>query len=153
MNDDVLLNEAQVAVDEALLACDAAADRYADGADMLEDDAELAARLGRAADARAKAASRLRDITRRADHLPRGEDREKESLSSLASHVRAAVALDRRAWVVDMCVQSEQALIEAARAALGFDLPSPLESCLRELGTAAHEAVETLNQTAARSSE
>lgn len=151
MNDGILLNDSQVALNEAVLACDATAHRYTDGADMLKDDAtDLSSWMAHAANARTEIANGLRETIRQFELLPQDDKSEKESLVSLVSHGRAAIANDRQAWVVKMCIESEQALQEALQRASPFTLHDAVEEDLKTLKAKVDDALTHLNDVLKR---
>ncbi|MDN5864253.1 MAG: hypothetical protein L0I62_03415 [Gammaproteobacteria bacterium] len=145
MTGEMLLSEAQVAMDELLLACNHAVGRCAECADLPQEEAGgLAALLRRAAAEQGEIAATLRETIRRSDHVPKEEEGERELLASLGVQVRAIVSAEREAWVIDACLKSETDLLENVRILSAFDLDAGLESRLEELRESVRRTVEEL---------
>lgn len=146
MTDDFLLNDKQVAMDAVLDACHVAAERCAEGADILHEQADLASALRRAAQKHGEAEDDLRHIIRRTDHLPQGENDEKEWLTSLAVQLRAIVSSERTTRVIDACLKSETDLLESLQDMSAFSLEPPLETCLTNLREHVRQTMQTLRE-------
>lgn len=146
MTNDFLLNDKQVAMDDVLTACSVAAERCAEGADILNDQAGLVSALRRAAEQHREAADALREIVRSNDHLPREGNDEKELLTSLAIQLRAIVSPERATRVIDACLKSETDLLESIEKMSAFSLEPHFESCLEDLRKHARETVGALRQ-------
>ncbi|HET7266905.1 MAG TPA: hypothetical protein VFJ15_02255 [Oleiagrimonas sp.] len=146
MTDEFLLNDKQVAMDAVLAACHVAAERCAEGADIVDEDAGLAASLRHAAQKHGEAEDALRGIIRRTDHLPQGENDEKEWLTSLAVQLRALVSPERTTRVIEACLKSETDVLDAMQGMSAFSLEPPLEACLTDLRELVRQTMQTLQQ-------
>jgi hypothetical protein len=116
----MLRDERQIALNEAVEASLHAAHVHEDGAELLGDDAlglrQLASRRRRDAEILAEHVRRLGD-------LPTEPDPEYEVAIDVVSHIKAALAEDNRAQVIERSNEAEEALAAALREMLRHDLP------------------------------
>ena len=116
----MLRDERQLALNEAVEASLHAAHVHEDGAELLGDDM---LGLRRLAAQRRRDAEILAEHVRRLGDLPMEPDPEYEVAADVVSHIRAALAEDRRRLVIERSNEAEEALAAALREALRHDLP------------------------------
>lgn len=146
MTGRILLSDAQAAMDEVLVACNAASRRCAESADLLEADDGLMPLLRSAAEEQSEAADALRDLIRRSDHLPKEKDDEKELLSSLAEQLRALVLPEKKTRLIDACLKAEAEVLANIETASVFALDARLANCLEELRGNVRNTAEALRE-------
>jgi hypothetical protein len=116
----MLRDERQLALNEAVEASLHAAHVHEHGAELLGEDTlglrQLAAQRRRDAEVLAEHVRRLGD-------LPMEPDPEYQVASDVVSQIRAALAEDQRALVIERSIGAEEALAAALREALRHDLP------------------------------
>ena len=116
----MLRDERQLSLNEAVEASLHAAHVHEDGAELLGDDM---LGLRRLAAQRRRDAEILAEHVRRLGDLPMEPDPEYEVAADVVSHIRAALAEDRRRLVIERSNEAEEALAAALREALRHDLP------------------------------
>lgn len=142
-----LRDPVETALNEVLVACEAAEEEHAYAADLLGDGpcAEL---LRRAAARRRAAAAVLTEEVRRLGGLPRTPDRDRESLREGYLQIKAALAGDEaRALGTDRAA-AESRLRDLCDAALEADLPPRARDRIQALRADAGETEQALRDLA-----
>ncbi|HUO83368.1 MAG TPA: hypothetical protein VM616_10995 [Gammaproteobacteria bacterium] len=126
----MLMNDKQVAVNDVILRLREAADHYAHAARAIEDD-RLAKRFAERCRSLADMAAGLESHIRRLGELPRRPDPEREALEELLMRLGAGIIADERSRHIHALRRREEAIEEAAVAALRQPLP---DDTLAEIG-------------------
>jgi hypothetical protein len=132
MNGNGIESEAEIAVDEVILACQAAAGRYRDTG-AISENGRWTNWFEDAARRRDEAATRLQTALREQGGLPHGREQETETVRSVATHLRAAIAGDQQAKLFEVCHEAENAVAEAIATARGQSLPETISATLARL--------------------
>lgn len=133
----LLRNDAEVALDEAVEGCKAAADHYRSAAEVAPPDLmALFEELGRE---RLEWWKRLEEEVRRMGNLPSAPDADREAVEQLVTRVKAALSRDEHLALAERAAKVEDDLSARVRAALREDLPPSARELLGEIdaGTAA----------------
>ena len=126
----MLMNDKQVAVNDVILRLREAADHYAHAARATEDD-RLAERFAERGRSLADMAAGLESHIRRLGELPRRPDPEREALEEMLMRLGAGIIADERSRHIHALRRREEAIEEAAVAALRQPLP---DDTLAEIG-------------------
>jgi uncharacterized protein (TIGR02284 family) len=126
----MLMNDKQVAVNDVILRLREAADHYAHAARAIEDE-HLAGKFADRGSSLADLAAGLESHIRRLGELPRRPDPEREALEEMLMRLGAGITADERSRHIHALRRREEAIEEAADAALRQPLP---EDTLAEIG-------------------
>ncbi len=136
----LLRTDAQVAIDDLLVAIEDSAEKYYDAAEFL-DVAAVAAVMQWIGDQRQELAARFDRALRSLGERPSVPDPERQSLEKLAQHLNAAMAHARVAPVLEQRLAAEQHLARLAADARGAGLDDDCRELVDAL--AEHVAVVT----------
>jgi hypothetical protein len=139
----LLRTELQVALNDAIVACQEAADGHETAADVIPD-ADLGARLRQFARERRDAAERLGDHLRALGDLPKVPDSDLEALRDLISRFKSALSPEEWRSLLDDRIQAEQHVVACARAALALEQREEARALLHSIERAAIETCEYL---------
>jgi uncharacterized protein (TIGR02284 family) len=128
----MLRDDKQTALNELIVTCKDAADRYHDSAQVTHDT-NLSALFQRLGERRYEIARKLEDQLRNLGDLPRNPDSDLEAIESLVTRVKAALSPDDQSTLIEERERGEVAIGEKISAALATDLPPETQSLLREL--------------------
>lgn len=128
----MLLNDAQIALNDVIVNCKDAADHYEDAAGMVEHapTAQLFRQLARQ---RRERATELETHIRQLGGLPRDADGDRETVSRLLARLRASLSEDRRIVLLTEREHVEAQLDTMVHTALEHDIPDDTKQALREL--------------------
>lgn len=127
----LLRSDAEVALDEAVECCKAAADHYRSAAEVAPPDLmELFEELGRQ---RLEWWRRLEDEVRRMGNLPSAPDADREAVEQLVTRVKAALSRDEHLALTERAMKVEEEISVRAGAAFREDLPPSARELLGEI--------------------
>jgi uncharacterized protein (TIGR02284 family) len=128
----MLLNDAQIALNDVIVNCKDAADHYEDAAGMVEHlaTAELFRELARR---RREIATRLETHIRRLGGLPRDADGDRETVQRLLARLKAHLSEDRRIALLTEREHVEGEIEAKITTALQQDLPNDTKDYLWEI--------------------
>lgn len=125
----MLRNESEAAVNDLVVAMKDVADGHEEAAALLGDDPAAALLRRRVAGLRA-AIAELEELIRRRGDLPREPDADAEAARHLMSRLRASLAADERAALLDERAAAEERLAaQAAEPQAGEPVP-PLQEAV-----------------------
>lgn len=113
----VLLDDVQVALDQAAVVASRLTIAYRDAAGLIEDDPELANLFESLAAERQDLAESLVTLVEALGALPSEPDPDREDLLKLVRHARAALSNDERLALIREAERHEDALAEALSGA------------------------------------
>lgn len=127
----MLLNDAQIALNDVLVNIKDAADHYEDAAGMLEpgETAELFRELARR---RHAIADGLESHIRRLGGLPRNADGDRETVARLLARLKATLSVDRRIELLTVREHVEGEIDTMIATALRQELPDDTRDYLRQ---------------------
>jgi uncharacterized protein (TIGR02284 family) len=129
----MLLNDAQIALNDIIVNCKDAADHYDDAACMLEEHHATAELLRELARSRRKIASDLEDHIRALGGLPRDADGDRETISRLLARLKATLSEDKRVALLTEREHVEGELAAMTETGLRQDLPRDTRDYLSQL--------------------
>ncbi len=126
----MLLNDAQIALNDVIVNCKDAADHYEDAASMLEggETSELFRSLARR---RREIADRLEAHIRRVGSLPRNADGDRETVQRLLARLKANLSENKRIALLTEREHVEGEIAAMVDTALRQDLPDDTKDYLR----------------------
>jgi hypothetical protein len=134
----LLRNDAEVALDEAVEGCKAAADHYRSAAEVAPSDlTDLFEELGRQ---RLEWWRRLEDEVRRMGNLPSAPDADREAVEQLVTRVKAALSRDEHLALIERAAKVEEDIAAKAASALREDLPPSARELLGEIKAGSNAA-------------
>lgn len=142
-----LRDPVETALNEVLVACEAAANEHAYAAGLLRRG-PCANLLHQAAARRQEAATALMEEVRRLGDLPRTPDRDRESLHESYLQVKAALAGDEAQVLGKDRAAAESRLRDLCDAALETDLPLRARKRIETLRADADETEQALRDLA-----
>ena len=128
----MLLNDAQIALNDVIVNCIDAADHYDDAAGMVEHDA-IAALFRELADQRRTIAAELGTHIRRLGGLPRDAGGDRETVQRLLARLKASLSEDKRAALLTEREAVECQLDEMVNTALQQNIPDETKAYLDEV--------------------
>lgn len=127
------LDDREVAFDEVVAACSAAAATHRRVSELV-DDADLRDAMARLAQARQADVEALMDAMRAAGITPKAPDAERETLEGVVDRAAAFLSADDRSAALERAADHEQRLKEAIDAARGYTDGEPaLRALLDEM--------------------
>jgi uncharacterized protein (TIGR02284 family) len=130
----MLLNDAQVTLNDVIVNCKDAADHYEDAAGMVVEQHEATADLFRElARARMQIAQDLEDHIRRLGGLPRDADGDRETVGRLLARLKANLSEDKRVALLTEREHVEGQLAAMTDTASQQDLPEDTKVYLEKL--------------------
>lgn len=144
----MLRTESQVALQDLLEALRAAADMYADNAEVLAEG-ELAELCRALALRRGQQAQAVADELRRRGDLPGEPDADRETLQRLGHRLRTLVAGNERAVVVQDRLDAEAELAELAAQAAGLVTEPATQALLADIRRDSEQSRAALSRFAA----
>ncbi|MGH8501330.1 MAG: DUF2383 domain-containing protein [Gammaproteobacteria bacterium] len=147
----MLLNDAQIALNDVLVNVKDAADHYEDAANMLGTGAtaELFREL---ADRRRTVAVGLEPHVRRAGSLPRDVDGDRETVARLLARLKASLSVDKRIELLTVREHVEGEIDAMIETALQQELPSDTKDYLNQARADIADARRRLVEAKARPS-
>lgn len=141
----MLIDDPQVAINEIIVACQKAADHYANGADLVHDESikQLFVSLGAQ---RRTAAERLSEIMRDLGSLPREADIEQEQLQMLWSHLMSALSGTDSEALLNEMIDHESEVRSAAENALGLELEQNMGHIVQHIQKESSAALQQLRE-------
>lgn len=139
----ILRDAAQSCLDDVVVACETAAERYHDSARRLTDPdwARLFAVRGAQLE---RMAAQLGADLRTLDDLPSDPDPEREVLHGFAERLRTALSGDPRGAVVEQRRSDERELLETVERARSEDLPQAVRAHLQRVAELARHMLGQL---------
>lgn len=129
----MLMDEGLVALNDVIVHCRSAAARYVDAADIMATDPAVAERLRAFARDREGFGDRLETELRATGALPRDAESEIDELRTLVNHLRARLAGDETALLVEIGETSEDELARSLASAREHELSAAVARLLDEL--------------------
>ncbi len=128
----MLLNDAQIALNDLNINTQDAADHYEDAAGMVEGEA-LATLFRNLAARRREIAEELGLHIRRVGGMPRNADGDRETVQRLLARLKATLSADKHVALLTEREQVEEQLIAMTETALQQDVPNDTKSYLQHL--------------------
>jgi uncharacterized protein (TIGR02284 family) len=128
----MLLNDAQIALNDLNVNCQDAADHYEDAAGMVEHGA-VASLFRELAGRRRDIASELDEHIRRLGGMPRSADGDRETIQRLLARLKANLSPDRHVALLTEREHVEEQLAAMADAAMRQDVPEDTKAYLNRL--------------------
>lgn len=139
----LLRNETQMALSQVETLCFEAADRAA--AAVVRSGGELARLFDVLAQQHREFAEELAGHIRALDDLPQQPDPDRETIDEMLSSIKALLSGDAQQTLIDECIRIEQALLDAATAALHANVPAAAQSVLQRIASHAEQALRDLS--------
>lgn len=127
----MLLDDAQIALNDVIVNCRDAADHYEDAAGMVEQ-APTARLFHELARRRHAVADRLATHIRRLGGLPRNADGDRETVGRLLARLKASLSEDKQDALLTEREQVEAQLDAIIHTALEQDIPDDTQQALRK---------------------
>lgn len=145
----MLMDEAQVALNEVMMLSTKAVDRYGFVLELTEDEKinALAAELQAMHE---RLASRLKQQIQDLGALPREHDPEQEGIEQALSQAEFLREVDERRPLLDECIRGERDLAKAIEAALEENLPEAARDFMQDFAAEIKQAKEQLTDLRAR---
>lgn len=142
----MLRDDIQVALNDVIGLCEAAAEAYERAAELAEDDQPLPAFFRAYAAERRKMAAELREDDRRLGDIPHAPDPDRSAARDVLGRLRAAFSRDHLQALIEDCEQAEQALTAGLSSVLSLGIPADMRE---NLGRMRYDVTAAIGRLAA----